>query len=483
MSTAFRDPPSNVAAEKALLGALMANNSAFSQVAEIVDSSHFYLPVHAVVFESIARLIEMDRKANPVTLQTAIGADPALAEAGGKRYLAQLAGSVVSIYGAADYARTVVDLALRRRLIDFATATTQDAFDPPAGETSAELLDRADAAITTLAGGAAINPDVTLERANALALADWEKADQSERGMGISTGIPALDDAMGTMVAGDLIVFAGATSMGKTALATAVAYNAAVAGNRVGFFSLEMSADQLAGRILTGLSGIPGPRQRRWKLNADQFGTLTDLQKQLAAVPLVIRHAPGIALSQLRAALRRMKRQPGGLKLAVVDYLQIMGQTKGARFENRTREVADITMGLKNLAGEIGIPILLLSQLSRAGATRDSPKPLLSDLRDSGSIEQDADTVVFVWREHYYLTRNYPTQRANETPEHFAARQQAHNARIEMTKGTAELICAKRRHGPTGSAIVKFMDDRAWFEQLEDRGPPEPPPIDMPYRE
>lgn len=481
-ATAYRNPPANLEAERALLGALMMNNRAFDSVADIINESHFSDPANAKVFGAIAAAIAADRQATPITLRTGLDGDPDLAAVGGAKYLVALLGSVVNIVNAADYARLLVDLAARRDLIAFANNVIQDAFDLPAGETTADLLNRSDAEITRIAGGNTDNPDMTLSAANALALADWQAADLTEDGGGVSTGIESLNVAMGTMRPGDLIVVAGSTSMGKTALATTIAFNAAAGGNRTAFFTLEMPADQMAGRILTGLTGIPGPRQRRWKLNANQFADLAEAQRKVADYPLVIRYAPGLTLPQLRAGLRRIKRQKGGLKLAVVDYLQIMGTSKTDRYENRTREISAVTMGLKNLAGEIGVPIILLSQLSREGAKRDNPRPILSDLRDSGSIEQDADTVVFVWREHYWLERNPPVQKPNEEGGAYALRLARHQSRLEATAGLGDAIIAKRRHGPVGTARMRFEDSRAWFSDA-DNGPPEPPPIEMPYSE
>jgi replicative DNA helicase len=463
VSSVFRAPPANIDAEKALLGAIMMNNRCFEQVAEIVEADHFIDPVHGRIYAACKRVIEVGHQANVVTLKTYLERDELLAGAGGMVYLAALCGSVVTLINAGDYAKLIRDLYLKRRLIELGEQLVAAGLDDDG--TAQSLIEAHEARLTDLTAGAQLAKEETFRQAADIALAEWDAADRDEGG-GVSCGLKAVEDIMGKMQGGDLIFIAGNTSMGKTALATTISMTAAISGARTSFFSLEMSSQQLASRILTGITGIPGPRQRRWKLNEAEWGKLQAAQRKYAELPLTIRFAPGLSLAALRSSCRRMKRK--GLDLVVVDYLQIMGRSRDDRYENRVREISELTMGLKTLAGELQVPIIVLSQLSRENWKRDNPRPQLSDLRDSGSIEQDADTVIFCFREEYFLERNKPVQKETETKEKWCERLANYERRLEACRGLAEAIIAKHRHGPPGTARLAFDGKRAWFEDHPD---------------
>jgi len=462
---AARIPPHNYEAEMALLGAILANNLVFDKVNEFLRPDHFADALHGRIYETAGKLIERGQIANALTLKTLFDQDPALLEHGGAAYLARLAASVVSIINSEDYGRAIHDLHLRRQLIELGeemvnTAHAQDLDLPATGqiETAEEQLFRLSETGDIESGLRPLTDALT----GAIRMA--EAAVKREGHVtGVTTGLVDLDKKLGGLQPSDLVILAGRPSMGKTALATNIAFNAAQAhmnspenGGRVAFFSLEMSAEQLAMRILAERTDISSDRIRRGEISRDDdFTRLVIASQELQKLPLHIDDTPGLSVPALRTRARRLKRRHG-LGLIVVDYLQLMRSPAGMRTENRVQEVSEITRGLKAIAKELDVPVLALSQLSRAVEQRDDKRPQLADLRESGSIEQDADVVMFIFREQYYHERNEPKQRDDETAEKFAARHSNWLERGDRVHNVAEVNIAKQRHGPIGTVELYF---------------------------
>lgn len=468
----YRVAPHNMEAEQALLGAILINNDAFDRVAGFLEVQHFYEPLHARIFEAVSKLVSAGHIATPVTLKSYFDQDAALAEVGGAQYLARLAGAATTIINVAEYGRTIYDLAVRRDLIRIgeemhARAYDADVDDPP----SAQIMD-AEQSLYSLAergkyeGGFQTFSD-SMRTAIDMAAAAYER----DGGLsGISTGLRDMDEQMGGLQRSDLIIVAGRPSMGKTALATNIAFNVAKAykaehhadgtvevkdGAIVGFFSLEMSAEQLATRLLSEQSRISSGKIRRGKIDEHEWHQFVEASKELEGIPLYIDDTGGLTIASLAARARKLKRQRG-LGLLVVDYIQLLSGSKGT--DNRVQEVTEITTGLKALAKELDVPIMALSQLSRQVESRDDKRPQLSDLRESGSIEQDADVVTFVFREEYYVARREPTE---GTPEHLQWQEE-----MERVYGLAEVIVGKQRHGPTGTIRLQFENEITKFTDL-----------------
>lgn len=459
----YRAPPANIEAEQALLGAILVNNRAYEQVSEFLRSDHFTEALHGRIFEAIGKQIERSLEANPTTLQFYFEQDEALRDLGGHSYLARLAASAVTVINARDYGRTVHDLFLRRQLIDLGEDTVNEAYDPDVDNEATNQIERAEQRLYDLAtvgdyqGGFRDFPSVLTE-----AIQSAEAAYKREGQLtGVGTGLTDMDNLLGGLHRSDLIVLAGRPSMGKTALATNIAYHAAnayksetdefgnekvVDGAIVAFFSLEMSAEQLATRILSEKSGVGSELIRRGQMSNAEFGKLVEATHELQRAKIFIDDTPALSVSALRTRARRLKRQHG-LGMIVVDYLQLVtGSSKHG--DNRVQEVSEITRGLKTLAKELDVPVIALSQLSRQVEQRDDKRPQLSDLRESGSIEQDADVVMFIFREEYYVSRREPRE---DTPEHHAWQEE-----MDHVHNLAEVIVAKQRHGPTGKVLLHF---------------------------
>ncbi|WP_428481708.1 replicative DNA helicase [Pyruvatibacter mobilis] len=470
----YREMPHSIEAEQALLGAILVNNEAYDRVSEFLSADHFYEPLHARIFEAVAQLVVGGHLATPVTLKAFFERDSALADVGGPAYLARLAAAAVATPHARDYGRAIYDLAVRRELIRLGEDITATAEDTPIDLPPTQQIENAEAALYNLAEkgryeGGFIPFKNSLTGALDMAAAAYQREGQLS---GLSTGLRDLDAKLGGLQSSDLIILAGRPSMGKTALATNIAFNAAKAfrteidengrekvadGGVVAFFSLEMSAEQLATRLLAEHSGISSEKIRRGEITADEFGQLREATELLQSIPLYIDHTGGIAISTLAARARRLKRQVG-LQLIVVDYLQLV-TSSGKNQDNRVQEVTAITTGLKALAKELNVPIMALSQLSRQVEARDDKRPQLSDLRESGSIEQDADVVMFVYREEYYLLRSEPSE---GTPEHLKWQEDCTRAH-----GKAEVIVGKQRHGPTGRVELQFQANLTRFGDLD----------------
>jgi replicative DNA helicase len=474
----YRVMPNNEEAEQALLGALLIDNNAYDQVSTFLEPDHFFVPVHGRIFEATRALIGRGQIANPVTLKAYFEADESLAEIGGSHYLARLAGAAVSIVNSEDYGRVIRDLSVRRSLIHIGEDVVNTAFDPTIDETATGQIEDAESRLYELAetgqdeGG--FKPlSVALTEAVSSAEAAYKRDGHLA---GVATGLIDLDNLLGGLHPSDLLILAGRPSMGKTALATTVGFHAAkqyrtepdengkpkmVDGAVVGFFSLEMSAEQLAGRILAEESKIRSDHIRRGKMSSEEFMRLVAASRDLSAAPFFIDDTPALSVPALRARARRLKRTHG-LSLVIVDYLQLM--RPGQRHDNRVQEVSEITQGLKALAKELNVPVIALSQLSRAVESREDKRPMLSDLRESGSIEQDSDVVMFVYREEYYLERGEPQQRADEAPDRFEQRYRNWQQRYETVTGLAEVIIAKQRHGPIGNVKLRFVADTTKFD-------------------
>jgi replicative DNA helicase len=479
----FRTQPHNIEAEQALLGAILINNEAFHRVGEYLRPEHFYEPVHGRIFAAMARLIEGGRLADHVTLKVAFEDDEALRELDGAQYLARLARAAESIVNADDYGRLLHDLALKRGLILVGEEVVNKAYDASLPESGREQIEAAEQRLFTLAqqgeveGGFRAFPTV-LTSAVTMVEAAFHK---DSRVTGVPTALIDLDDKLGGLQPSDLVILAGRPSMGKTALAITIAANAAAtqaAGPdaedlqgdtyAVGVFSLEMSAEQLAMRLLSAQAELSSDDLRRGKLRDMDFKKVVQASQDLAGRPLFIDDTPALSVAALRTRARRLKRRQG-LSLLVVDYLQLVRPASSSPQTNRVQEIAEITQGLKAIAKELNIPVLALSQLSRAVEQREDKRPQLSDLRESGAIEQDADVVMFVYRDEYYQERSEPKQRPEETRERFEERYQGWQKRYEESRGIADLIIAKQRNGPIGSIRLSFDATRGRFSNLEYR--------------
>ena len=477
-----RTPPSNTEAEQALLGAIFRNNLAHGRVADFLQPEHFSFAVHARIYAAICKLIDKGQLANPITLKNLFDQDEALTEIGGAQYLMRLAESAVTIINAEDYGRQILDLHLRRQLIELADNVANEAFQHDLDEPAVAQIEKAEQKLYDLAStGQAEGGFRPFETALTRAINNAEAAFKRDgRTVGVATGFIDLDKKLGGLHPSDLVILAGRPGMGKTSLATNIAFNAAKAyvegigpngrkiaedGAVIGFFSLEMSAEQLATRILAEESGVSSDRIRRGDVRKDDFDRFVSVSQQLASLPLYIDDTPALSVAALRTRARRLKRQQG-LGLIVIDYLQLMrpsGTSRGQ--ENRVQEISEITRGLKAIAKELDVPVLALSQLSRAVEQREDKRPQLSDLRESGSIEQDADVVMFIYREEYYRGRE-PKIGENETQDKFNTRVEEWKEHMEKIYGIAEVIIEKQRHGPTGTIKLQFEGEITKFKNF-----------------
>ncbi len=471
----YREAPNNVEAEQALLGAILVNNDAYYRVSDFLKPPHFHEPLHRKIFEVAGDIIRMGRTANPVTIKTHLPADSKVGDLTVAQYLARLAAEAVSIINAEDYGRAIYDLALRRSLITIGEDMVNIAFDAPLDMPPQTQIEDTERRLFDLAengrydgGFQSFNDAVS--QAIDMAGAAFERDGSLS---GISTGIQSLDARMGGLQRSDLIVLAGRPGMGKTSLATNIAYNIAASyepeiqadgsnkaknGGVVAFYSLEMSSEQLATRIISEQTEVSSSKIRRGDITEADFEKLVACSQMMQKVPLYIDQTGGISIAQLSARARRLKRQRG-LDCIVVDYIQLM--TGAGKGDNRVQEITQITTGLKALGKELNVPIIALSQLSRQVENREDKRPQLSDLRESGSIEQDADVVLFVFREEYYVKNQEP--RDINDPKY-----PEWESLFEKVKGTADVIIAKQRHGPTGTVKLAFQSEFTRFADLAD---------------
>ena len=471
----FRQPPHNIEAEQALLGAILVNNEALDRVSQFLDAAHFFDPLHGEIFAVTAKLIQAGKQATPITLRTFFeNAEPIDATLTVPQYLGRLAANATTIINAYDYGRTIYDLAVRRHLIMIGEDMVNVAFDSPVDQPPKAQIEEAEGRLYKLAEGDKYGQGFqtfgqALTTAIEMANAAYQRAGHLS---GLSTGLVDLDAKMGGLQSSDLIILAGRPSMGKTALATNIAYNIAKTfraeqqpdgtmkaadGAVVGFFSLEMSAEQLATRILSEQAEIGSEKIRRGMIDEGEFKRLVEVSNEMSRIPLFIDQTGGLSIAQLAARARKLKRQHG-LGLLVVDYLQLLSGSGRKSEANRVQEITEITTGLKALAKELKVPIVALSQLSRQVEAREDKRPQLSDLRESGSIEQDADVVMFVFREEYYVERAKPSEGTAE----FAEWQQ----KMMQVSGKAEVIIGKQRHGPVGTVELSFENQFTRFGNL-----------------
>ncbi|MEO5325504.1 replicative DNA helicase [Mesorhizobium sp. CC13] len=470
----YREAPNNIEAEQALLGAILVNNDAFYRVSDFLKPTHFYEPLHRKIYEVSSELIRMGKMANPVTIKTFLPADEKVGDMTVAHYLARLAAEAVTVINAADYGRAIYDLATRRALITVGEDMVNVAYDAPVDMSPAEQIEDAERRLFELAetgrydGGFESFSDAVktaIDMASAAYMRDGHLS-------GTATGLHDLDNRMGGLQSSDLIVLAGRPGMGKTSLVTNIAFNVAHAyvpaqqadgsfkaanGGVVGFFSLEMSSEQLATRIISEQAEVPSSKIRRGDLTEADFEKLVGCTQTLQKIPLFIDSTGGISIAQLAARSRRLKRQRG-LDVIIIDYIQLMQGSSAKASQNRVQEITEITTGLKALAKELNVPIIALSQLSRQVESRDDKRPQLSDLRESGSIEQDADVVLFVYREEYYLKNKEPKPGTDEYLQW--------EANMNDVRGKAEVIVAKQRHGPTGTVSLGFQGEFTRFFDL-----------------
>ena len=471
---AYRSAPHNIEAEQSLLGAILVNNDAFYRVSDFLEPKHFYEPIHQTIFETAASLIRMGKVATPVTLKTFLPADTDIGGMTVGQYLARLAAEATTIINAQDYGRTIYDLSLRRDLIGIGEDMVNVAYDAPVDFAPRAQIEDAERKLYELAeSGRYEGGFQRFSQAMKTAIDMAANAYQRDGKLsGISTGLRDLDSKMGGLQRSDLIVLAGRPGMGKTSLATNIAYNIARAyqpetkadgtttaanGGVVGFYSCEMSAEQLATRILAEQTRISSSMIRRGGIKQEEFDRLRDYTIELEHLPLYVDETGGLSISQLTARARRLKRQRG-LDVIMVDYIQLLSGSGKRGNDNRVQEVTEITTNLKALAKELNVPVVALSQLSRQVENRDDKHPQLSDLRESGSIEQDADVVLFVYREEYYLQNKEPKM---GTPEH-----EKWKLDMELAHGKAEVIIAKQRHGPTGTVPLQFEGQYTRFSDF-----------------
>ncbi|WP_306118687.1 MULTISPECIES: replicative DNA helicase [unclassified Roseitalea] len=486
----YREAPGNIEAEQALLGAILVNNDAFYRVSDFLKPEHFLEPLHRQIYAVAGDQIRLGKTSNPVTIKTFLPADEKIGEMTVAQYLARLAAEAVTIINAQDYGRAIYDLAIRRALIGIGEDMVNIAYDAPVEMAPADQIEDAERRLFELAetgrydgGFEPFNEAVrgAIDMANAAFQRDGHLS-------GIATGLASLDERMGGLQPSDLIIVAGRPGSGKSSLAINVAFNIAnafrgeqqadgsvkaVEGGVVGVYSLEMSSEQLATRIISDQTEIPSSKIRRGEINEADFEKLVACANMMQRIPLYIDQTGAISIAQLAARARRLKRQRG-LDLMVIDYVQLMTGSSRRASENRVLEMTEITTGLKALAKELEVPIIALAQLSRQVENREDKRPQLADLRESGSIEQDADVVLFIYREEYYLKNQEPRRSAEEIAADIKSEEYiAWEEKMRKAEGLADVIIAKQRHGPTGTVQLGFQGEFTRFFDLasEDRLP------------
>ncbi len=461
--------PSNIEAEQALIGSILVSNEIYDEISSIIDTNKFFDPMHAKIFETIELLIAKGLLANPITLKNYFENNEGLKELGGHEYIIKITKfSTSSIKQCVDYANIIHEMHVRRELIKISETVLNEASDNNEINTSGEeLIQNAEKSLFDLAERGHFSQSfMKFEKALTQTIDMAKKAFQNEEGIvGVPTGLSDLDSRLGGMHKQDLVIIAGRPSMGKTALATNIAFHAAKniqkksSKSSVAFFSLEMSSEQLSTRILSEQSKIRSNDIRRGKVSEKEMEQFIETSKNIHDLPLFIDETPAITISAISNRSRRIKRL-FGLDLIVVDYIQLM-RSSSNKYDGRVQEISEITQGLKALAKELDVPVLALSQLSRAVEQRDDKKPQLADLRESGSIEQDADVVMFVYREAYYLERKEPTLGSIEHAEW--------QQKMNEISSLADIMIGKQRHGPTGNVKVEFEAMYTKFKDLENK--------------
>ena len=478
--------PRNVEAEAAMLGAMMIDNRLADDLIDRLEPMHFYEPLHGRIFAAIKTLRSNDMLATPVTLRPMFDADEGMKELGGPAYLAGLTGSGAGLIGARQFAQQIYDLAMLRALVSVGRTLVDRAMDTSEEVNPRAQIEQAEEELFKVsADGGAESSVKTFAQATTAAVKMAERALNSGGNLsGVTTGIDSINAKIGGMHHSDLMILAGRPGMGKTSLATNIAFNAArrwmrdmadgiapadSVGAKVAFFSLEMSADQLATRILAEQSRISSESLRMGKISRTEFGQLAAAAAELENLPLFIDDTGGLSIGALHTRVRRLQRRHNNeIGLVVVDYLQLLTGSGNNREGNRVQEISEISRGLKTMAKDLNVPVLALSQLSRAVENREDKTPMLSDLRESGSIEQDADMVWFVYREDYYVAAKEPKRPVEGDNTKIFEDHNAWAAEMERVYGLAELIVAKQRHGATGKVRMKFDPTITKFSDLAD---------------
>ncbi len=469
----YRQAPSNIDAEQALLGALLINNEALQHIGDQLRSEHFYEPLHGRIFEAIQKFNNKGLIANPVTLRHYFDQDEALADIGGGTYLAKLAAASVTVINISDYSSMIYDLALKRQLIAIGEDVVNNAYTHQVDIPATSQIEEAEQKLFNMSiegsGDRGFRP---IRHAVIKAIEQTDHALKHQNHLvGITTGLQDLDKMLGGLKRSDLLILAGRPSMGKTALAVNMAYNAGLSlfkkaksdgisakeAGSIGFFSLEMSAEQLSTRMLSSASKLNSYGILNGKITAEEFSHLVRVSNEMSQMPFFIDDTPALSIAALRTRARRLHRMHN-LKVLVVDYLQLVRGSSASSQNNRVQEISEITQGLKAIAKELDIPVIALSQLSRAVEQRENKRPLLSDLRESGSIEQDADVVMFIFREEYYLSREQPKEGTTEHATWMADMDKAMNV--------AEVIVAKHRQGAIGDVKLRFDASLTQFDNL-----------------
>ena len=459
----YRQLPHNIDAEQQLLGALLVNNELYDKISNNLRVEHFFEQIHGVIFDCITKLILSNKLASPITLKTQIDNDERFDEIDGSKYLVKLAAEASSIINVQEYGQIIRHLYTWRNLIELGNDVVNVSYAPPADITPYDHLEYLEQKLYTLAedekyGNDFKNFSTALTEAIDTAASAYHKDGQVS---GLPSGFKDLDKTLGGLQSSDLLIIAGRPSMGKTAFATNIAFHIANnfnlddntsqkkrdQGAVVGFFSLEMSSSQLATRIISEQTSVSSEKIRRGQISSIEYDRLIDVARKLQNIPLFIDETGGISIGQLVARARKLKRQ-NNMGVLVIDYLQLLTTSNRRYNENRVQELSEITQSLKALAKELNIPVIALSQLSRQVENRDDKKPQLSDLRESGSIEQDADIVMFLYREEYYLERKQPKEGTEEYIQWQESMEEVHQK--------AEVIIGKNRHGPTPTIPMYF---------------------------
>jgi replicative DNA helicase len=475
-ATPYRQAPCNVEAEQSLLGALLVNNEALQHLGDQLHAEHFYEALHQRIFDAIHKFHNKGLIANPVTLRHYFDQDAALADIGGGAYLAKLAAAAITVINIADYSKMIYDLALKRQLISLGEEVVNNAFLHQIDTPALMQIEDAEQKLFNLSHeGTKDRGFRSIKHSVVESIKHAERAHKNSGLVGLTTGLVDMDKLLGGLQKSDLIILAGRPSMGKTALATNIAYYAAQSlaqeikdkglstkeVGSVGFFSLEMSSEQLTTRLLSCASKLNSSSIFNGKIDAEEFSHLVRTSNELANLPFFIDDTPALSIAGLRTRARRLSRMHN-LQLLVVDYLQLVRGNTSLAMNNRVQEVSEITQGLKAIAKELNIPVIALSQLSRAVEQREDKKPLLSDLRESGSIEQDADIVMFIYREEYYLGRMQPSM---DDEQKFGKWQED----MDRVAHMAEVIVAKHRNGPIDTVKLRFDSNLTQFTNLEER--------------
>ena len=461
VNNSFEELPNNVEAEQSVLGSILLNNEIFDDISTLITSINFFDPLHQRIFAAIENLIYKGMLANPITLKNYFEKDKD--DINIPEYLVKITKFSSSSRQAIEYSKIIYDMYVRRELIKISENTIDTAKVNDLNISGQKIIENSEKLLFDLAEKGSFSSSlVKFDEAMKLTIEMASSAYRNEEGIvGVPTGLRDLDDRLGGLHQSDLIIIAGRPSMGKTALATNIAFNAAKKllnenkRSSIAFFSLEMSSEQLSTRILAEQSRITSHNIRRGKISEEEFDKFIETSKTISELPLFIDETPAISIAALSNRARRIKRLHG-LEMIVVDYIQLMRATINNK-DGRVQEISEITQGLKAIAKELGVPVLALSQLSRAVEQRDQKKPQLSDLRESGSIEQDADVVMFVYRESYYLEKQEPRPATVEHAEW--------QAKMNEVSNLAEIIIGKQRHGPTGNIMLEF---EAMFTKFKD---------------